>query len=249
MFLSISQQRSGYPLFLSPLQIHSVKALAQVICTNVWSPIIWKDQRRNTENFLYSDIIGLDFDEGPTLESVKKNLAALHIKSLIGLTKSHQKEKSGKPACDRFRVIIPWHQRVTDYNVYRQNLERLSKIFPGDKACKDGARIFQPCVRIDAFLDGRGYSWLPYVAPSYSAAQTSEYFKRNGIIPRYIRDMIDHPPGSGERNKHCFRIAANLSKYGFSESDCIAAVMSCAVGLPEREKLMAAKSGFKAGKK
>lgn len=249
MQISISRVKSGYPLYYYPVEVKSFKDLAHHVTNCVWSPIVWKLGKRKTENFSFSDFIGLDFDESLTIDFVTKILKSQNLKYLLGTTKSHQLEKSGKPACDRFRVIIPWKSRVTDFNTYRQNLERLSRMLPGDIACRDGARIFQPCREIHSFSDGVGYEWLPYKAPPPSQFQGNMRFRNNGILPRFIRQMIDCPPGAGARNKHCFELSKVMSKFGFSESDCIRAVMSCAVDLPEREKMTAAKSGFKAGKK
>jgi hypothetical protein len=250
MLISISNQISGYPSYYRSLEISSARDLAEAMCSRVWSPIIWKGGKRNTDNFLFADYIGLDFDKPHlTLSDVSDRLKSLRIKALIGLTKSHQLPKNDEPACDRFRVVIPWSSRITDFKTYRQNLERLARVLPGDPSVKDGARIFQPCIRIHDFIDGSPYAWNAYQPEPKHNENVTDYFSRNGIIPRFLRDMINMPPGKGNRNLHCFKIAAAMSKFGFSESDCMAAVMACAVDLPEREKITAARSGFKAGKK
>ena len=123
------------------------KLLEEVILKYVWSPIVWKYGIRKSENFLYADFLVLDIDE-PTepLEQTVKRFCDHKI--IIATTKSHQKEKNGI-ICDRFRMIIPFDQRITDVVQYKYNMEFiLEQCEFADKACKDAARLFFPCQKI-----------------------------------------------------------------------------------------------------
>ena len=63
------------------------------------------DQHRNIENFIKrSNLIILDIDSGTTIKQALFYLS--EYRGYICTTRNHQKEKNGKPACDRFRVIL-----------------------------------------------------------------------------------------------------------------------------------------------
>lgn len=252
MKISISEKPHGQPWTHNDFvtsEVQSVKRLAFFVTSYVWSPIIWKDGKRNGNNFISAELLVLDFDDGiTTVCNAIDFMKTMNFRGLIGTTKSHQIEKSGKPACDRFRVAVQWHRPITEYDTYRQNVEKMIKLLGADPACKDGGRAFQPCLHIAYMQDGRPYEWAPFKAPVRKEFN-NDYYREYGMIPRFIQDMLRETPGSGARNKHCFRIACKMAEFGFSEEDCINAVMSSAVDLPEREKRQAAKSGYRAGKK
>ena len=120
----------------------------KAIKTHAWSNNVWDMGRRKEANWQFSDFCVFDFDDGiMTLENAIDNYFC-DYQHIIGTTKSHQKQKGTSPPCDRFRVVIPWEQRIKDINKYRYNMRFYSQEFPSDKACKDGARYFAPCKQI-----------------------------------------------------------------------------------------------------
>lgn len=249
MEISISTSRAREPwahkAFVT-LQCDSVADIAEIILKHVWSPIIWRDGKRNTDNYLRSDLAVFDFDNGKmTLDEALKTFA--NFRAVIAPTKSHRIEKDGQPAVDRFRVVIPWRGTVSDYRAYRQNLERLYKRLPCDQQCKDGARMYQPSTALASVREGNSLICRPYVAPP--ERKVNPYYAKNGVMPRFLEDMIREVPSAGNRNTHCFRIAAKMSEYGFSEADAVSVVLSCAADLPSREKEITARSGYRAGGK
>ena len=252
MKISISTKPHGQPCTHNDFveaSVLSMKHLGFYVCSYVWSPILWREGRRNSDNFISAELLVLDFDDGTwSIGNAINFMKEMNLRGMIGTTKSHQIPKSGQPACDRFRLIMQWSSPITDYGAYRQNVERILNITPADKACKDGARAFQPCKGLAYMQDGKRYEWSPFKAPARKEF-TNDYNRKYGIMPRFIEDMIRETPGPGSRNKHCFRIACKMSEFGFSQEDCVNAVLSSAVDLPEREKLQAAKSGYRMGKK
>lgn len=73
-----------------------------------YSPSEFKDGYRTSENYIDgNNIIVLDIDDGWTIEQAQHFLYKEGLKSLICTTKSHQVTKGEKPACDRFRILIP----------------------------------------------------------------------------------------------------------------------------------------------
>lgn len=121
-----------------------------LLVTVPWSPFLVSNQYLKESNFVSCDLLVLDVDEGFTLEAAKLTFAP--YKHIIATTKSHQKEKNGKPAVDRFRVILFFDQPITNIVQYKQNWIRYvvhhfalkGKIDP----LTDAARFYYPCVRL-----------------------------------------------------------------------------------------------------
>lgn len=251
MRISLSKNPAGeawQQRYFSPVMLPSMRMLAKHMLSGSWSPIIWREGYRKSDNFLSCDFLVLDCDDGSwTLDSAKLWLLMNDYRGIIGTTKSHQIAKGGKPACDRFRVVVPWHETITNYDNYRANMEHILKTIPADKACKDGARFFYPCKKIEYFQDGKPFTWRTF--PPVVRRPPDRYYSQNGVLPRFLRDMISFPPAEGSRNKHCFSVAFAMARYGFSEADAIDAVRSMNIGLQESEAVRAARNGYKSWKK
>lgn len=230
-----------YPQNFRCIEVRSGTDLAKIITTAVWSPICWKNNRRLSDEFFCSDFLVLDYDDGVMTLGDVVEWAKKHT-HIIGTTKSHQKEKNGK-TCDRFRVVVPWETRITDLNTYRQNMGRILSALSSDPACKDGARIYQPCTRIVSYGVGEKAKWFPYETPKPRPVYTPE----NKTIPLWLQDYMTTTPGPGERNKTAYKIAYYLARYGFSEQECLSAVLSAPIDIPDSEKRSCAKSGFRYG--
>jgi len=229
------------------IEANSFRDVAKVILNFVWSPIIWRHGKRKTEYFQSCQYLVLDFDDGKwSWQDAAKWCEENNYTAIIGATRSHQKPKDGLPACDRFRVVVPLKEVCHSHNQLRQNMENLAKLIPIDGQCKDGARMYQPCTSILYTHCGVAAEFTPYIEPEVKKNR-SLYHANCGILPLFIRQMMSEERPVGQRNKHCFRIAAKMAEMGFSEADCIKAVLACKVGLGEREKISAAKSGFLAG--
>jgi hypothetical protein len=80
---------------------------------------------------------------------------------MIGLTKSHQKVKNGKPACDRYRVICRLAEAVVTSADYKATLLAISSELGLhlDEQAKDAARWFIPCTTIvlDQLVTGQPF--------------------------------------------------------------------------------------------
>lgn len=78
-----------------------------------WSCATFKDNYRSDENATGEiDLIALDVDSGMKFDEAKAIFAERKITSLIVTTRTHQRAKGDKAACDRFRIIIPLYQKV-----------------------------------------------------------------------------------------------------------------------------------------
>lgn len=193
------------------------ESLAPHLTTAVWSPIVWRDGVRLQDNFLHTDLIGLDFDDGElTLEAAIEFFKNADLRTIIGTTKSHQKEKrtpsgSVSPACDRFRVIIE-AERCDSLADYRYTNHVFMNNLPADKSCKDGGRYFAPCREIVWQGGSVRAKWL--TAPPKPKPVKKEFASTQ--MPNWVRQAINVGPGVNEsRHRTCYAVGAELSKLGW----------------------------------
>ena len=81
-------------------------------------------------NFISSDLVGLDFDGETTVNEVLDKLKAYNIPAnIVYYTYSHgQQDEKGKIQ-ERFRVITALDERITDKNEYKQIIKGYQSIF------------------------------------------------------------------------------------------------------------------------
>lgn len=127
-------------------ELSDISELKELILKYPYSLGIYRKNHRKNKNFISTELIGLDFDEGVSIESAVEMFK--DVRHIIAPTKSHRVEKNGK-VCDRFRVILFLSQPITDVNTYESTWYSLYAKYPNiDKACKDPARYFDPSTSI-----------------------------------------------------------------------------------------------------
>jgi len=99
----------------------------------------------NDKNYLSEqNIIIVDIDDGLTIEEVKALFKTTVY--MIATTKSHQIEKSGKPACDRFRLVLPtmskFHLKPEVYSKMYGNLMDSLGMENADISCRNASRWY-----------------------------------------------------------------------------------------------------------
>jgi len=125
-----------------PVQIESAEQLCQLITSSNWSCSKFKEGHRTLNNFISADFIALDVDEGMTVDEALGFFK--DYQHVIVATRNHQKMKNGK-ICDRFRVVIPFTQTVTDSMEYYGAWDQLKEEFPTiDAQCPDPSRLWYP---------------------------------------------------------------------------------------------------------
>jgi hypothetical protein len=90
---------------------------------------------RKSENWLYSDIIGIDIDSGLTIEQALKIPEMKHA-FLLHTSASHT------PAKNRFRILIDIAKPIIDTEQYKKLMAYFIKVFGADQNCKDTGRAF-----------------------------------------------------------------------------------------------------------
>ncbi len=145
---------------------------------------------------------------------------------LIGTTASHQKEKKDKPACDRFRVVLKFEERITDLALYHHQLIKAENKYSVDPSCKDGARFFFPCQEIVSMSDD-GYT----VEIDHDAPPPPDYTRytiarqRTMTIPRKWLIYLEHERfPDGQYNTTCYQLGAQLAPLGLSVEEICARI-------------------------
>lgn len=142
MELSIALKNNVKELIYHPTEVEFQK-IPEITVKNYYSPFVFKDNTRNSKNFVSANVIILDIDEGLSIEQAKAMLDG--YRSLIVTTRSHQKtEKNGKTikARDHFRIAICLKEPITDAANYKKIIKELIHVFGADKACSDLARFY-----------------------------------------------------------------------------------------------------------
>lgn len=202
----------------------AMRVVVETALTLPWSPIVWKNNQRLKSEFKSCGIVALDIDGDLSLQDGKAWLKSLGFRSAILLTKSHQKIKASKAACDRFRIIIDAGQ-VFSLEQYEANMKYWLSLLPmADKACKDGARFFFPSPELAYAQDGLAYVWKDLtgvIAAEKKRQQTIiqsriAKFSSGGAISEGLRHFILTGVPSGQRHSACFWVACALSDLGIT---------------------------------
>ncbi len=121
-----------------------LEALAAVVSTCDWCPGVFSDGHRHKSSFAHSDLIVFDVDDGLTADEAQKRLDAAELSYLLLLSKSHGIPKGDKPACDRFRIVLPAERRITSLEDHAATWASwYEDVLPeADTKAKDAARFF-----------------------------------------------------------------------------------------------------------
>lgn len=203
--------------------IQKTKNLKSTIETKVWSPIVWKGGYRKEENFVSSQYCVLDFDSGTTIEEAVQNKFA-DCNYIIGITKSHRKEKHGVIA-DRFRVIIPFERAITCVHEFKHNMEKYISFYGSDERCVDAARYYFPCAAVTHIQILDPDENLP-IHKLDKKIEKKEYNHYGSKLPNWIIEILtsEHPhllDKTESRNMVLFRLSAGLAGCGIANESLI----------------------------
>lgn len=214
----------------------ALERLARCVTSFVWSPTVYSGDRRTDDDFMESRIVGLDFDKNASIASAKKDF--FRYRHIIGTTHHHQKEKDGKPPCDRFRVVLFVKEPITDLLLYKGTVRRYVEEYGSDRRCIDGARLFKPCATIvSASATGE---WLELGEPDreYVVRFDPKYSGCRTIPPPYERWLKYGPPPkySRDRNFACHITMRELLRRGFTDDEALNIVFKSALPIAQDEK-------------
>lgn len=238
--LSASPSLFNHKLFKSA-KIRDVKSAKDVITKMIWSPIVWKNGERKSENFIFSDYCALDFDDGISIDEAVGIFK--DYRCIIATTQNHRKIKKDIYA-DRFRVVVPWVSRIVCRFQYAQNMERLVLQYGADSTCKDAGRLFKPSPGIYFTNDNEKME----VEPLQTVAEYKSSYRAGDVDPVWLQQEIargsDGHPG---RNSAAFRLAAKIFKCGRSDVEVLERLKTSygICTLPEAELRAVVKSAKK----
>lgn len=110
--------------------------LAQVINMGMTISYQFAGGVRNAENFLATDLLAVDIDDGMTLSEARDHPLVLKYCSLLYTTASHT------PEAHRFRLIFILPRTITLASEIKAASRALANRLGGDKAATDAARMF-----------------------------------------------------------------------------------------------------------
>jgi hypothetical protein len=175
------------------VDVGSVNDLAETITAHHYSGGIFKENYCNIINFLSTEFIILDYDNKPHEMQMPLKTACevfAPYKHIIATTKSHQIEKSGAPAADRFRVVLFLAATITDADTFSATWHAVANSFQGcDQAAKDPARRFFAGLNvISVNPDG---ALIPVVEPAQKQPVKPFVQLPPGVKGKLARDVKD----------------------------------------------------------
>lgn len=207
------------------VDINTLEDLSKVIEKNTYSLSRFNNGHRTNGNFIASDFIGLDFDDGLTLNDAVQLFK--NYNCIIGTTRNHQKPKNGV-TCDRFRVILKLERTITTADEYKSAVNDLLNKHPqADKQCSDAARMFYPCSKI-VFLNASGETIKPMTTPPSKTikAVTEQPPVVKGKLSRNTLGFITFGPESSSTkgtvsNTRLFKAAVDCLEQGYTLEESI----------------------------
>lgn len=207
----------GYATFV-PFEVDSIEDMATAILETAWSPGVFKDGRRNRDNFISSQIIALDIDSGMTLEEALEKFKT--FKHVIGTTRNHRRDKHGLVA-DRFRVVLFTEEPLTGPE-YEATTRSFISTYNTDPQCKDASRLFYACNTIVS-VNNTG----DYVKKVVSLPQSTQEpieplsLEQRGKLARSTIEFLAMGATPGTWNIVLYKAARDFHQNGYSEDEFI----------------------------
>ena len=210
-------------------QISSVDDLKRVVSSFNHTAGCYDTGYEKSENWQHSDTLILDVDGGCSIEEFKEIFNDYSY--YLATSKSHQKEKDGKPPCDRFHVYFPLsheYQKGNDQEDYRGMMTYLPQKYPFfDKQVKDLARfIFKSGETVQCsenngkFIDEDIRGLLPARATTKKDLSRKDSKRtENDKTSDNDRKILE-----GSRNGSLFRYSVQLADNGLSADEDIVLV-------------------------
>jgi hypothetical protein len=167
------------------IEVTTDEDLIETVCDNAWSPSIFNGYRLQA-NFVSTDFMVLDIDNGMTIEEAENMVHKLDIITLCLPSTSHS------PEHHKFRLVFPLSRSITKKEVFEATMFKLSECFPADPQCiGDTARFYFGCKMVDGFWYGEGKLLEP-VATQKVVKQDLRRFahKDNVVVGDNIEELI-----------------------------------------------------------
>jgi len=124
------------PFLPQIVEVKTDEELIEVICNNAWSPSIFTEHRSQA-NFISTDFMVLDIDEGMRIDEAEQVVHSLDICCLALPSTSHTEENH------RFRLVFPLSKTISSKDTFEATMSKLAQHFPADPSCiGDSGRFF-----------------------------------------------------------------------------------------------------------
>lgn len=228
-------------------EVGNARDVARIITQFSNSPILWKDGKRSTDNFISASWAVLDVDNGATIQDAIKTYGKYEY--VIGTTKSHQKAKGKEGKKDRYRVWVRLSTECRSSQDFRETQRQLGERIGADEQAYDGARKYLPCLQIMAgSVTGEKADIARFIPPVVE--KVTQEVNRTGFIPAFVRDWLTAGAPEGTRNKCIFKTGLYLGKNGFNLQDInnIVLTSSLASGVSNGEITNTLRRGYNASR-
>ena len=167
--------------------IENEEQLIDIICNNAWSPSIFTTYR-NKDNFISTDFIVLDIDEGLTIESAEKKVHELDLICLCIPSTSHTDDDH------RFRLIFPTSRSITKQDAFETTNRFLAEHFNADPSTlSDTARFFYGGKLIDGFWYADGKLLVPHKPEKHKKGQNfSHELKEYVTVGKELEELVEY---------------------------------------------------------
>ena len=199
------------------VEIENLLKLSDFITKNSWCPAIFKGSEthklvhRSKSNFISTDLLVLDIDDGHTLKQAEETFEGFAY--IIATTKSHQKLKNNL-IVDRFRVVLLLDRTCTlesEYNATWKDAYELWTFI--DKSCKDSSRFYFACDSVYKISEGVSF---PVAAETKKVIISKTFSRDANIIPAIVTFLQLFGVQKGGRNVTIFKAACEITRCGYS---------------------------------
>lgn len=195
-------------------QVSTFAELARYASTDAVSFGIFKHNTRRTENFLRADTIGLDIDDGMSLDDAKELFK--DYKHAILTTKSHQKEKNGVVA-DRFRVVLQLERAIDNAKDFYATWYNLYEKFPFiDKQCKDPSRQFYASPQV-VVIKEEGQTVPVIVGVDKPKQEVVNTYEQLGQLSARAMKLLLFGAPAGSRHGELYFAGRDAHEQGYTE--------------------------------
>ena len=134
------------PHYPELVTVNDENDLIEVLCNNSWSPSIFNGYR-NQDNFVSTDFMVLDIDDGMTIDEAYEIAESLDVSCLCLPSTSHTEDNH------RFRLVFPLARTIFDKSTFEATMQKLAEVFPADPSCiGDTARFYFGAKPEDGFF-------------------------------------------------------------------------------------------------
>jgi hypothetical protein len=252
--------------FFETVEVNNLTEMSELLLANNFSPAIFKNGKRNLENFEVAYCIGLDVDNdgapmpGTDIPTPKMSIeeakeAFKEYTHLIMPSRSHRLEKHGKIE-DRYRIILFFTEPITDTDTFYATWDWCKAKWPAiDHTCKDPSRGFFNHSAVYS-VRGGGLRVAPVTPPPKS--EPTERIDLSTVAPgtkgklgQPTLDFLTKGIEKGGRNAETYKAAKDFQQnlYTFEEASeriiaALRATDTIARDFTEAEALQTIRSAF-----